>query len=94
MICVIYLITGFVSPSLWSTRVIDLVPFFVGAFDRRAKLLGGKDRAESVSFVELGNTFHRWLDGFGTIGGEDGMALNDAFLWFGAIGLVGNVVNR
>ncbi len=94
MICGIYLITGFATPSLWSTRVIDLVPAFVAAFDRRAKLLGGQDREETLSFVDLGAIFHKWLDGFRVMGGAEGLTLSEAFLCFGALGLIANVAHR
>jgi hypothetical protein len=94
MICAIYAITAATSTSIWNTRVIDLVPLITHAVDSRVKRFGALDVPGRPNLLELGTKLHSWLEGFELLGGSESIKINDAFLCFGAVGLIGNVCHR
>ena len=101
MICVMYAITALKGPAIWATPIIRAIPYIANGVDSRMARFGvkpkmmdltaaGKGIVPVLSFGQLGGQAYHALS---KIGWLRDLSVREAFMWFGAVGLLGNIAN-
>jgi hypothetical protein len=94
MICVMYAITALKGPAVWATPIIKLVPYTCNLIDSRLARFGVQQKmigaVPALSFSQLGNKAYTAL---ASVGWLSDLSIREAFMWFGAVGLLGNIAN-
>lgn len=101
MICVMYAITALKGPAIWATPIIRAIPHIANGVDSRMARFGvkpkmmdltaaGKGVVPVLSFGQLGGQAYNALS---KVGWLRDLSVREAFMWFGAVGLLGNIAN-
>jgi phosphatidylglycerophosphate synthase len=101
MICVMFAITAVKGPAFWTTPIIKSVPYICNVLDRRLQMLGGKGKVMDMTpmgkgvipvlnLSQLGAKLYTSMSGVGWL--RD-LSIREAFMWFGAVGMLGNIAN-
>lgn len=89
MICAMYLVTFAYTPSFWQTPIIDFIIFFARRCDVLLLGLGAKPKG-TLTIIDFAEPLHGWLASWEWLGK---LNIVEGFLYFGAVGLAGNIAN-
>ncbi|KAG7561980.1 hypothetical protein FFLO_02620 [Filobasidium floriforme] len=84
LICGMYFITAAKTPAFWQTPVIDFLPILAHKFQSLVGMGIGHGVEDVVEKLHGGLSQLKWLKGVSVV---------ESFLYFGALGLAGNIAN-
>ncbi|KAI5454806.1 hypothetical protein NCC49_003689 [Naganishia albida] len=91
MICVMYAITALKGPAVWATPIIKLVPYTCNLIESRLVQFGLQQKM--VGAMTLSQLGHKAYSSLASVAWLNGLSIREAFMWFGAVGLLGNIAN-
>ncbi|KAJ9125085.1 hypothetical protein QFC22_000038 [Naganishia vaughanmartiniae] len=101
LICVMFAITAVKGPAFWTTPIIKTVPYICNVLDRRLQMLGGKGKVMDMTpmgkgmipVLNLSQLGAKLYTSMSSVGWLRDLSIREAFMWFGAVGMLGNIVN-